>query len=114
MNDEMDEIWALYADDGAQAMDAMEDALLSLQSCTVDEQAPLVAALFRAVHTFKGNSRVLGLEMVEKRAHLAEDLIGLVRDQGVPLDAEILALLLETGDRLREMLDETAQKPGRY
>ena len=109
MSDEMDEIWALFADDGAQAMDAMEAALLSLQGCDISEQPPLVAALFRAVHTFKGNSRVLGLETVESRAHLAEDLIGLVRDKGVALDAEILSLLLETGDRLREMLEETAQ-----
>lgn len=109
MSDEMDEIWALFADDGAQAMDAMETALLSLQGSAGDEKAAYVAALFRAVHTFKGNSRVLGLETVESRAHLAEDLIGLVRDQGVALDDEILSLLLETGDRLREMLEETAR-----
>ncbi len=109
MSDEMDEIWALFADDGAQAMDAMETALLSLQDSEGKESAGYVAALFRAVHTFKGNSRVLGLETVESRAHLAEDLIGLVRDQGVALDDEILSLLLETGDRLREMLEETAR-----
>lgn len=109
MSDEMDEIWVLYADDGAQAMDAMEAALLSLQDCPPEDAPGLVAALFRAVHTFKGNSRVLGLETVESRAHLAEDLIGLVRDQGVTLDEEILALLLETSDRFREMLDETAR-----
>ncbi len=109
MSDEMDEIWVLYADDGGQAMDAMETALLQLQECAPEDQPPLVAALFRAVHTFKGNSRVLGLETVENRAHLAEDLIGLVRDRGVALDDEILSLLLETGDRLREMLEETAR-----
>lgn len=108
MSDEMDEIWALFADDGSQAMDAMETALLALDNAPVAEQAPHIAALFRAVHTFKGNSRVLGLGVVESRAHLAEDLIGLVRDQGVPLDAEIHSLLLETGDRLRAMLETTA------
>jgi two-component system, chemotaxis family, sensor kinase CheA len=107
MSDEMDEIWSLYADDGAQAMDAMEAALLALDTAATGDQAPHVAALFRAVHTFKGNSRVLGLGVVESRAHIAEDLIGLVRDNGVPLDAEILGLLLETGDRLRGMLERT-------
>jgi two-component system, chemotaxis family, sensor kinase CheA len=107
MSDEMDEIWSLYADDGAQAMDAMEAALLALGAASQQEQGPHVAALFRAVHTFKGNSRVLGLAVVESRAHVAEDLIGLVRDDGVPLDAEMLDLLLETGDRLRGMLELT-------
>lgn len=110
MSAEMDEIWALFVDDGAQAMDAMETALLELDRLSGDPagQGAHIAALFRAVHTFKGNSRVLGLGVVESRAHLAEDLIGLVRDNGVPLDAEIHALLLETGDRLRDMLDQTA------
>jgi two-component system, chemotaxis family, sensor kinase CheA len=110
MSAEMDEIWALFVDDGTQAMDAMETALLELdpQSGDTAAQGPHIAALFRAVHTFKGNSRVLGLGVVESRAHLAEDLIGLIRDEGVPLDAEIHALLLETGDRLRDMLEVTA------
>lgn len=108
MSDEMDEIWALYADDGAQALDAMEIALDALGVGPADASDPNVAAFFRAVHTFKGNSRVLGLSVVESRAHYAEDLIGLVRDQGVPWDAEIRDILLLTADTLRVMLEETA------
>lgn len=107
MSDEMDEIWALFADDGGQSLDAMEEALLALQDGEGD-QTEHVSALFRAVHTFKGNSRVLGLAVVESRAHLAEDLIGLVRDDGVPLDEGILEVLLYAGDVLRNMLEETA------
>jgi two-component system chemotaxis sensor kinase CheA len=108
MSDEMDEIWALYADDGAQALDAMESALLALGNGGSADAAAHVSALFRAVHTFKGNSRVLGLAVVESRAHYAEDLIGLVRDQGVPWDAEIKDILLLASDTLRVMLEETA------
>jgi len=108
MNDEMDEIWALYADDGAQALDAMETALLALGNGGAADAGAHVGALFRAVHTFKGNSRVLGLSVVESRAHYAEDLIGLVRDQGVPWDAEIKDILLLASDTLRVMLEETA------
>ncbi|MCT4682161.1 MAG: Hpt domain-containing protein, partial [Roseicyclus sp.] len=108
MSDEMDEIWELYADDGSQALDAMEAALEALMAGG-DDPDRHVAALFRAVHTFKGNSRVLGLSVVESRAHLSEDLIGLVRDAGVPLTSEILDCLMEAGDHLRRMLDETAQ-----
>jgi len=108
MSDEMDEIWALYADDGAQALDAMEIALDALGAGPADASDPNVAAFFRAVHTFKGNSRVLGLAVVESRAHYAEDLIGLVRDHGVPWDAEIRDILLLAADTLRAMLEETA------
>lgn len=107
MIDEMDEIWALYADDGAQALDAMEAALTALQGGQGDP-APHVAALFRAVHTFKGNSRVLGLSTVESRAHLSEDLIGLVRDSGAPMDAETVEIMFLAADTLRGMLEQTA------
>jgi two-component system chemotaxis sensor kinase CheA len=108
MSDELDEIWALYADDGAQALDAMEATLLALEGALDAIPSGSVAALFRAVHTFKGNSRVLGLSVVESRAHLAEDLIGLVRDGGVTFDAEIHDILLEVTDTLRVMLEATA------
>ncbi|SNX67789.1 two-component system chemotaxis sensor kinase CheA [Cereibacter ovatus] len=104
--DEMDEIWALYADDGAQALDAMEASLLALKAGEAPDAH--VGSLFRAVHTFKGNSRVLGLSVVESRAHLSEDLIGLVRDEGVAMDAEIVEILLFASDVLRAMLEETA------
>lgn len=108
MSDEMDEIWDLYADDGTQALDATEAALEAIMAGTGAAEAH-VAALFRAVHTFKGNSRVLGLSVVESRAHLAEDLIGLVRDGGVALTGEIVDGLLETADILRRMLEETVR-----
>ena len=102
----MDEIWALYADDGGQALDAAEAALDALQDG--EDPADHIGALFRAVHTFKGNSRVLGLANVEALAHLAEDLIGLVRDDGVALTGEITDILMRTGDMLRGMLEQTA------
>lgn len=108
MSDEMDEIWALYADDGAQALDAMESTLMAIEDAPEAAPTSQVAALFRAVHTFKGNSRVLGLSVVESRAHLAEDLIGLVRDAGVTFDAEIHDILMEVTDTLRVMLEATA------
>ncbi len=103
MSEDIDEIWALYADDGAQSLDTVEAALLKLRGDHQDSEA--IAELFRAMHTFKGNSRLIGLVRIETCAHLAEDLIGLVRDEGVQMDAELLDLLLEAADRLREMME---------
>jgi two-component system chemotaxis sensor kinase CheA len=105
MSNEIDEIWQLFADDGGQSLDSVEETLLFLKENPTGEAD--VGALFRAMHTFKGNSRVLGLSVIESRAHLAEDLIGLVRDDGVPLGPELLELLLETVDALRGMLETT-------
>ena len=108
MEDEMDEIWALYADDGAQALDAAEEALGKIADGDGSERSDGIASLFRAVHTFKGNSRVLGLQVAESRAHLTEDLIGLVRDQGAPWDDEVESIMQLAVDRLRVILEKTA------
>jgi len=105
VSDELDEIWMLYADDGGQSLDAVEDALRALREDRQNHEA--IAALFRAMHTFKGNSRILGLGMIEVCAHLAEDLIGLVRDDGAEVDGELLDLLLQAADTLRSMMEAT-------
>ncbi len=105
MSRELDEIWALYADDGGQSLDLVEQSLFNLKEAPAN--AGHIAALFRAIHTFKGNARVLGLATMERCAHAAEDMIGLVRDENVPLTPDLLALLLETSDVLREMMNDS-------
>ena len=92
MSSELDEIWALYADDGAQSLDLAEHSLMLLQENPANMGH--IAALFCAIYTFKGNARVLGLGTIEKCAHAAEDLIGIVRDENVSLDPEIHSLCL--------------------
>ena len=97
MSDEMNEIWQLFADEGGQSLDAVEEILLFVKENPTGQAD--IAGLFRAMHTFKGNSRVLGLGVIESRAHLAEDLIGLVRDDGVA--ARTGALRASSRDRRR-------------
>ena len=63
MSDEMDEIWQLFADEGGQSLDTVEEILLFLKENPTDQAD--IAGLFRAMHTFKGNSRVLGLAVIE-------------------------------------------------
>lgn len=105
MSDELDinEVWNLYAEEGGSSLDEVEESLLILQDAPSNTDA--VARLFRAMHTYKGNARMLGLSVIESVAHLAEDMIGLVRDDGVALDEEIADLLLESTDTLRGMLE---------
>jgi two-component system chemotaxis sensor kinase CheA len=100
--DELEEVWSLFAEDGREALDLVEETLLELESEPTD--AGLVAKLFRGLHTFKGNARIMGLDVIESLAHHAEDLVALVRDEGVALTGAMVDLLLEVLDRLRTML----------
>jgi two-component system chemotaxis sensor kinase CheA len=105
MSDDLDinEIWGLYAEEGGQSLDEVEACLLILQQTPNNSDA--IARLFRAMHTYKGNARMLGLSVIESVAHQSEDMIGLVRDDGVALDNQIIDLLFEATDCLRGMLE---------
>jgi two-component system chemotaxis sensor kinase CheA len=99
----MEEVWALFAEDGREALDLVEETLLALEADPTD--AGQVARLFRGLHTFKGNARMMGLSIIESLAHLAEDLVALVRDEGVALSGGMIDLLLDVLDHLRGTLD---------
>jgi two-component system chemotaxis sensor kinase CheA len=101
---ELDEIWSLFAQEGKENLASAEEALLKLERDPGDMEQ--IKVLFRAVHSFKGGARMMGLGVVESLAHRAEDLIALVRDDGVTLQSDMIDLLLKVLDRLRGMLDQ--------
>lgn len=103
--DEWGELWVLFAQEGGEALDSVEETLLILEADPNDRDA--VARLFRAMHTFKGNSRLMGLTTVETLAHHAEDLIALVRDHGRHFSSDMADLLLRALDQLRLLLEQT-------
>ena len=100
---ELDEVWALYAEDGRETLDSVEETLLALELAPTDTEQ--ITRLFRGLHTFKGNARMMGLEVSELLSHHAEDLVAVVRDEGVLLTSAMVDLLLEVLDQSRGMLD---------
>jgi len=65
-----------------------------------------VAELFRGFHSLKGLTRAMDLEGMESLAHRAEDLLGLVRDHGVVLDADLVQGLAVAINQLGQMLTQ--------
>jgi two-component system, chemotaxis family, sensor kinase CheA len=59
--------------------------------------------VFRLVHTIKGTCGFLGLPRLEALAHAAESAMGRFRD-GVSVTPEAVTLILESIDRLKEIL----------
>lgn len=100
--EEWEEIWLLFAQEGKETLNIIEDALLKVE--TDAGNLKRISKLFRAMHTFKGMARMMGLSTTETLSHCAEDLLGLVRDKDVALTAEMIDLLLAILDQLRQML----------
>jgi len=101
---EPEEVWSLLAQEGKRNLASAKEALLKLKQDPDD--AERVEVLFRAVHSFRGGVRMMGLGVVGLLAHHAEDLIALARDDGVALQSEMIDLLLKVLDRSQAMLGQ--------
>ena len=102
-NPEMDEIWAVFAQESQDNLAIIEDTLIRLEK--IPDNPDDIAGLFRAMHTFKGTVRMMDFSTTEALAHRAEDLVALVRDENVPLDQEMIDVLLVAVDSMRESLE---------
>lgn len=100
---DIEEVWMLFAEDGKEALELIEGTLLDLEKRPDD--ADRIAGLFRGLHNFKGNARMMGLSVIEGLVHQAEDLVALARDEGVQLTEEMIDVLLAVLDQARAMLD---------
>ncbi|MFB1481557.1 chemotaxis protein CheA [Corallococcus sp. RDP092CA] len=66
---------------------------------------PLLAQLFRALHTVKGTCGFLGFTRLEALMHAAEEMLGLARDRRLVLDRERVSTLLALADAARGALE---------
>lgn len=88
-----------------EAIDAAEAALLTLESNSSDMEA--VNTVFRAFHTLKGTSAFLGLDLVSRLAHHAENLLSRIRDGEIVCSGGYADLALRSVDMLKELLAST-------
>jgi len=101
MSQEMNETWVLFASEGREALEAAESCVLELED-GIDQER--INELYRAMHTLKGNARVMGLSSMEALAHHAEDVVGLVRDHGHAMDETVIDLVFKSLDHLGRLL----------
>jgi two-component system chemotaxis sensor kinase CheA len=88
-----------------EGLTAAEEALLVLER--TPEDAGALAAVFRAIHTIKGNSGIFELDAMTQIAHATEDLLDRLREGQTVVSNGIITLLLESVDVLRALLFET-------
>ncbi len=86
---------------------SMEQALLQLEMCPDDAEA--LNQIFRACHTLKGDSATLGFSSPAAFSHILEDLLEKVRSGLIPPRADLITLLLESVDALRNLVSDAVE-----
>ncbi len=94
----------LESEDGLRQM---EQSILELELHPGNTET--IQSIFRVVHTMKGNASLLEIEGLLAFSHSAEDLLDHLRNGNLSVTPEIITLLLDLVDTLRQMVAAAGQ-----
>jgi chemosensory pili system protein ChpA (sensor histidine kinase/response regulator) len=96
-----EEVLEFFVPEAEEHLQAVTECLLALEG---NPNADDINRLFRSMHTVKGSAAQVGLHRLSAVAHRVEDLIGRLRDGLLQPSAEIVDLLLQSVDVLKNFL----------
>lgn len=108
----MDDLLSEFLTETMENMETLDNEIVILERNPNDEE--ILANIFRLVHTIKGTCGFLGLPRLEAVAHASENVFGKFRDKTLVVKPEAVSVILESLDRIRDILDilaDTGQEP---
>lgn len=102
MNDEITQVFLEEAED---LLNDFEQALLALE--TDPSNVEVLNRIFRAAHTLKGNSSMLGMEEIASFTHTLEDVLDRLRKGDIKATRDTVNTLLMCRDVLNSMVERT-------
>lgn len=103
----MDELLQEFLTETGENLDTVDRELVRFEQNPNDRD--ILRNIFRLVHTVKGTCGFIGLPRLEALTHAAESVIGQFRD-GATVKPSAVTAILETIDRIKEILSELAEK----
>jgi two-component system chemotaxis sensor kinase CheA len=98
----VDDLLQEFLTETTESMDTLDVELVKLEQNPNDPA--LLGNIFRLVHTVKGTCGFLGLPRLEAVAHAGENVLGMVRDGVLTVTPDAVSLVLESLDRIKELL----------
>ncbi|MEM6551334.1 MAG: chemotaxis protein CheA [Planctomycetota bacterium] len=95
-----------FLTESGELIEQLDGDLVKLEAADPAEQADLLNACFRALHTIKGAASFLGLAEVIRFAHVAEDALNRLRKGEVAVSTEVMDALLQSADIVRAQIDD--------
>lgn len=103
----MDELLQEFLTETGENLDTVDRELVRFEQDPNDRD--ILRNIFRLVHTVKGTCGFIGLPRLEALTHAAESVIGQFRD-GATVKPSAVTAILETIDRIKDILSELAEK----
>lgn len=97
-----------FTNESQEHLQNIEQGVLVLEENPTDRDT--LNSIFRAFHTFKGGSGLLNLMPMNRTAHELENLLDQARQDKLQINSDIINLILEGGDVLKQYIDEMNQQ----
>lgn len=108
---DMEEFLVYFLDEAQELIQQMDSNILQLeQSDAANLDPDLIDRMFRAAHTVKGSSGMVGLIEIPKITHRMEDILDKLRKNQISLSDELVDLLLESVDVAKRLVKEVSEK----
>lgn len=92
-----------FFDESREHVRTLEERLIELDAPSQDQD--LLGALFRAAHSIKGASGLLGFDAITRLTHAMENVLDRLRNAELPPTPALTSLLLEATDLLATVID---------
>ena len=103
MSDPLERFRAVFFDESAEAIDAIERNLLNVDDAS-DMDSETINDIFRSAHSLKGGSATFGMGSLTEFTHVMETLLDKVRAGELSLTQDILDCLFTSLDVLRNLV----------
>ena len=103
----MDDLLSEFLTETNENIGIVDAALVTLEQNPEDETQ--IDNIFRLVHTIKGTCGFLGLPRLASVAHAGENVLGKIRDKELTVDADVVTIILEAMDVIKELLETLEQ-----
>lgn len=103
-NFDMSQYLSMFLDEADEQIQLMDENILLLEKNRDDLE--ILNTIFRAAHTIKGSSASMGFEKMAEITHSLENILDLLRHDQLEVTTEIIDLLLDGLDKMKELKDD--------
>ena len=101
------EFISIFLNEANEIVEALENDLVILEDNKSDSE--LLNKIFRAAHTLKSSAGTVGFDAMSDLNHVAENLLEKVRSGTLEITADMITVLLEFLDVIKEMLHNISE-----
>ncbi|MCC5620870.1 chemotaxis protein CheA [Nostoc sp. CHAB 5715] len=101
---EIDDDIEAFLVESYENLNQIERDIIELEKAS--EEGEALVRIYRSLHTLKGNCGFLPFPNLESLAHAGENLLSCLRDRPIAITPEMISILLQTVDGIRQILSQ--------